>query len=208
MRRDIKGIRAMNRILPGITLSLSLLFTPTLAKSALIAVEYGPDSPVYSVNTVDGSLTPVGMSGFTGLNSLAKNSRDTLYSVGVGNGTVNPWLITIDPLSGRGNPITEIEFGDLPGDVKALAFSPRDVLFASVGRTEGESIDGFGSHDLFTIDIDSGIPTGIGSARESDIRGIEFIGKLTVPEPSAAILFIPFAVVAILFRRTLLKKID
>jgi hypothetical protein len=122
--------------------------------TTLIGVSWsGTNSPVVKIDKDTGIGTTIGLSGFSGLNSLAKNQAGTLYSAS-GNK-----LITINPTTGAGTQVATLNFGEKPSDVRGLAFSPQNVLYAVINDY---GPGGIGPHYLYTVDVGTGVATLVG----------------------------------------------
>ncbi|MCX5888513.1 MAG: hypothetical protein NTY36_03575 [Deltaproteobacteria bacterium] len=119
------------------------------------------NSPVVGINQATGTGYTIGPSGYSRLNSLAKDKNGLLYSVSSGQ------LITINPNTGQGTPIAALSFPTYPPDVRGLAFSPTGVLYAINCRPGS----GLPPHDLYTIDPTTGAGTYIGP---NDHDGLTF----------------------------------
>lgn len=107
-----------------------------------------------TINASTGVGAAIGNSGFAGLNSLAVNNSGTIYSAVDTFGATTWPLVTINPSTGAGTSVATLNFGSVRPDVRGLAFSAGNVLFAV---------------------NDTGPAGGY-----SDVRGIEYIPEPTV----------------------------
>lgn len=150
---------------------IGLFAAPSLAQASnILGVAW--EGAVVLIDESDGSGQDLGLSGFSGLNSLAKTSGGIFYSV-AGNPlfTTTSTLITIDPSSGLGTAAVVVNGLDA-GTVRALAFSSGDVLYA-IGNGGGAFGTGI-ADDLYRIDLATGNATLLGSTGFSGIQGLAF----------------------------------
>jgi hypothetical protein len=117
----------------------------------------------FELDSATGSGTWIGPTGFSATNSLARDASGALYSVGNGPGGGPTALVRLDPATGAG---TFVRFLQQPTDVRALAFSSADVLFAI--RHDPDDFDR--PHDLVTIDVATGAVKPVGN---TGVRGIQ-----------------------------------
>ena len=154
---------------------------PVVALAGSIAVQSGDDSLFLAVDTFSGGgvylgdvetgrAGQIGFAGFSPLNSLARSPDGVFYS-SAKNGDLDR-LITIDPTTGEGTFVADMDFGTDQTGVRALAFSPTGVLFAMRA----------GLPDLlFRVDTVTGDVTPVaGTTGFSGIQGMDFsrAGKL------------------------------
>ncbi len=139
----------------------AVLALPTYTKADIIGVSWGVDS-VVRINESTGVGAAIGHSGFSSLNSLAVNGSGTIYSA-------DSRLVTIDPSTGAGTAGATLNFGGVNVDVRGLAFSAGNVLFAINSRLDTSSPD-----YLYTINTATGVGTLIGSTGLSAIQGLDF----------------------------------
>ena len=148
---------------------LAVSLVPSSATASAIGVSFSlTNSPVVSINEATGVGVSIGLSGFRRLNSLAADNSGTLFSA-VDDGFFgdSDQLITVDPNTGAGTAGPGLNFGAIDPDVRGLAFRPSDnVLFASNKVTGGPA------HELFTIDVNTGLGTLIGPT--GLIQGLDF----------------------------------
>jgi hypothetical protein len=155
-----------------------LLQSPAVVEARIIAVGFGipttaPVSPVYEIDETTGTGVLIGPSGFRRLNSLASNSSNQLFSVVDPQPTFpqdRPWLITIDPTTGAGTLVATLDFGAVVEDVRSLAFSSSNILFAINNAVPGA----LGPADLYTINTMTGQGTLVGSTGRAGIQGLDF----------------------------------
>ena len=130
------------------------------------------EGAVVSIDGSNGTASSIGSSGFTGLNSLGRNSAGVFFSV-AGNPlfTTDSTLIRLDPSTGAGTSLGTIT-GLPAGTIRELAFSPSDVLFAIVngGGPFGTGV----VDDLYTINLSTRVPTLIGSTKFPGVQGLAF----------------------------------
>jgi Ca2+-binding RTX toxin-like protein len=154
------------------------------AEAAVISIGYSTVSgTVTRMNVVSGTRTSIGFSGIPRLNSLARDIHGTFWSVG-GNakvsGVCNPggvdYLVTIDPNTGAGTERKALP-SDLAGctDIRALAFSPANSLFAI--NDGGNSANG---DVLYVIDTLSGNVTAIGGTGRFGLQALSFSSSGTL----------------------------
>jgi hypothetical protein len=124
---------------------------------SIIGVEFDfTNSDVISIDQNTGAAVRIGLSGYAGLNSLARNSAGTLYSVATTPGTTNGSLITINPNTGAGTFVASVQ-----ADIRELAFSPSGDLFGI--RFNGSLSPPFQPDDLVKIDVHTGAVTTVGN---------------------------------------------
>ncbi|HLF96231.1 MAG TPA: Ig-like domain-containing protein, partial [Methylococcaceae bacterium] len=92
---------------------------------------------------------------------MFRNSTGTFYSVSDFN------LYTINPATGAGTLVAALSF-PVAVDIRALAFSPADVLFAINKELPGP-VD-----KLYTINASTGVETLVGSTGVNGIQGLAF----------------------------------
>lgn len=127
------------------------------AHAQLIGVGWsGLDSAAYTIDQNTGSGGFLGYTGFDSLNSLARDSLGTLYSVA--DSVLGQELITIHPSTGQGTSLATLGVSD----IRAIAFSPTDALYAVVAGMK-----------LVTVDTTTGQATSI-----TDNMGASFVQGL------------------------------
>jgi hypothetical protein len=125
------------------------------AAQDLLAVSW--TGTVHTVDLGAGTTSVLGSSGFSGVNSLAKDASGTLWAFAGSN------LITIDATTGAGTLVASTSMSSC----RALAFGPGDVLYAIED----------GSPDLlYVVDVASGARTLIGPTDEFGLQGMTFVG--------------------------------
>jgi hypothetical protein len=130
-------------------LLLTFLF-PLGAGADFVGV--GWNGRVWKISEQTGEARPIGESGFRALNSLAIDPAGRLFSAA----TREDQLIVIDPSTGAGTAVVDLDFGPTPVDVRGLAFAPDGTLFAINTEFPNQGI-------LFTIDPDTGIGKRVGA---------------------------------------------
>jgi len=141
------------------------------AEGDMVGVSWSAtNSPVVRLDESTGAGATIGLSGFTGLNALAVDGSGTLYSAVDNINAITKPLITINPSTGAGTAVAPLNFGAIEPFVRGLAFSPAGVLYA-VNNTgpPGQTV----SHDLYTIDPNTGIGTHVGITGLG-VQGIDF----------------------------------
>jgi hypothetical protein len=113
--------------------------------------------PVGTIDSTTGAWTSLGTIGALGrCNSMARNLAGAFYTVTAdGSGGDGATLTSIDPVTGAGTEVVLLTTGL---DVRAMAFSPSDVLYAVNNGPGFEDPD-----ELWTIDVATGTTTLVGS---------------------------------------------
>jgi hypothetical protein len=124
------------------------------------------DGLVVSIYQATGIGTTIGNCGFV-VNSLAKDNSGTLFSA---SGTK---LITINPTTGAGIQVATLNFGADPPDVRGLAFSPDNVLYAVVNGYP-QTVPGIGPDHLYTVNVSTGVGTLVGDTGMMSVQSIDF----------------------------------
>lgn len=142
------------------------------ADAAAIGVSWWGD--VWSINETAGSATLIGASGFTRLNSLARNSAGEIFTAShFGE------LIKIDPNDGSGLVVADLfGFPTNYSTVRALAFSSDDSLFAIVDEAPTSNFVGLDA--LYRVDVGTGAMTRIGGTGLWGVQGLDFYGDGTL----------------------------
>ena len=193
-RESFQATIAAPLIFPGEETSVrALAFSPA---GVLYAVNNrkqrfvdGPDN-LYTINPETGTTTLVGNTGFWGIQSIAFSPSGVLYGWEGGTGVDDGiGLVIIDPLTGIAMDVNPLVGASVQaGDIQGLTFSGPGVLYG-------------GRDSLYSVDLQTGVQTLIGSGGYSDLRGIAF-----VPEPSPFKIAL-FGVGAILLIRTFRKRL-
>ena len=124
----------------------------------LLAVAWGGNA--YKIDPATGTGSLLGATGFTSLNSMAKDSGGTHYAA-AGN-----QLVTIDPNTGVGTLQATMTLSSIRG-----------MAFNAAGRLYVYNDQGFGSPDiLYTVNVSTGASTLIGPANHNGIQGMAFRG--------------------------------
>jgi len=129
--------------------------------STLLACSW--DGSCCTIDPTTGAGTVIGPTGFSGLNSLASDSSGTVYSVG------GKPLIKIDPNTGVGTLVKDLQPGS---DVRAMAFSPSNILFAI--RNGGGPGDTTTPDELVNIDVTTGAVTVVGNTGVNALQAMAF----------------------------------
>jgi hypothetical protein len=151
---------------------LVLAVASPAARADIIGVTFGGTaSPVVRIDPATGVGSAIGPSGFPALNSLAEDRAGTLYSAVDSPPGSPPHLITINPATGAGTMVATLSFGAVVPDVRGLAFSGADVLYAinNTGPVGGQNPD-----DLFRVDVATGVGTLIGATGRNGVQSITF----------------------------------
>ncbi|MBC8405659.1 MAG: hypothetical protein H8E15_10555 [Planctomycetes bacterium] len=130
----------------------------------------GANGDLHSIDPSTGQGTYIGSTGHhTYLwNGLAQNSQGQLFA-STGDWMVGYSIFEIDPLTGAGTFVTDTNFTGLG----SIAFGPGDELY--VGHDPKFPASG-GIYDLYTLDINSGIETLIGSTGAFHVIAMDFDG--------------------------------
>ena len=137
------------------------------ASADIVGVEYSEsNSRLVRINQGTGVGNAVGNTGFTRLNSLSSNSFGVLYSAP----NAGPSLITIDLSTGAGTSGATINLGVAP-DIRGLAFSPGNVLFAANNTGPGGLLN---PDELYSINTSTGVGTLVGATGISGLQSLEF----------------------------------
>ena len=173
-------------VVPTVTCLCVFAFGPAAqpARASLLAVNFasaGDDPPLpsrlFSVNESTGAATPIGSTGYFELNALASSPAGELYAVGDPLGTIpSPAnvLIQIDPATGAATPAATLSLGGgREVSIRSMAFSPAGVLYA-VNAIDPPEPTPFAVHELFTINLASGVGTLVGSLGAHAIQGMDF----------------------------------
>lgn len=118
---------------------------------------------LFKIDHTSGTGTSIGPIGFATTNSLARDASGTLYSAPFA-------LITINPQTGAGTFVKDLQ--PSPTDIRALAFSPANVLFGI--RNGGGAGDTTTPDDLVTIDVSSGAVTLVGNTGRAELQALAF----------------------------------
>ncbi len=168
-----------NRALAAVGLAAGILLAPGRVVATIIAVSYSDDdSPVVSIDDTTGAGTAIGLSGFQRLNSLAQDGSGALYSAAGTSLGVTSSLITIDASTGDGTLAATIDLGVVRPDVRGLAFSSDDLLFASIYTGVAGSTGG--PFHLYTIDTATGVGTLIGDTGLTSLQALDFAADGTL----------------------------
>jgi hypothetical protein len=117
----------------------------------------------FKIDHTSGTGTSIGPIGFATTNSLARDASGTLYSAPFA-------LITINPQTGAGTFVRDLQPSS--PDIRALAFSPANVLF---GIRNGGGLGGTTTpDDLVTIDVPSGAVTLVGNTGRAGLQALAF----------------------------------
>ncbi|MFB2836579.1 Calx-beta domain-containing protein [Floridanema evergladense] len=138
--------------------------------TSMIGVTWTGD--VVSINKTTGATTGIGYSGFSQLNSFARDSQGNLFTI-PDSSTTTGLLIKINPNTGTGSVFSTFNnnFGQVKASVRDLAFSPSGVLFGIHNETGPGYV---GPDSLFKLDINAGIATVIGSTGLSSVQSLAF----------------------------------
>lgn len=134
------------------------------AQQDFLAVNFAGN--VFRINALTGAGTLLGPSGLAGLNSMARDTAGTLFTVSGSS------LLSINPVTGVATPQVSLS---LPGissvDVRGLAFSPAGTLYLiqNGGSTATPDL-------IYSVDVSTGGGTLVGTSSFSGIQGLTFSG--------------------------------
>jgi len=145
-----------------------------------------PDD-LYIINPVTGAETLVGSTGFPGVQGLAFSPGGTLYAWDAGSTGVGAGLLTVNTATGAATDVNPAVDGTPM--IQTLDFAPDGTLYGA-------------RSDLYTIDVNTGVTTLIGSGAYTDVRGIVYVPDAEIPEPAtAALTLIALSGLALRIRR-------
>jgi len=156
------------------TVGSTISFTVTIGGQAtfdLVAVSYSGE--VYKINPITSQGIKIGDSGFTTLNSLARDNTGNLISAtdpGWFNYPTPSTLIKIDPVTGLGSVIATVSGG--VNDIRAIAFSPSGELFASTATVGGDISNK--NTGIYKINEATGAVTYLGGSTLGEFQGLAF----------------------------------
>jgi hypothetical protein len=156
---------------------LSLFAAVAPPHAGLMGVNFDfQDSGVFSIDEAIGQSTLIGNSGASGLNALALHSNGARYSAARSSTDASPLptdrLVTIDAATGAATVVATLT-GISEPSIRALAFSPADVLFG-MHHVSAENT-------IVSIDITSGQITTVGSTSASaGLQGLDFAADGTL----------------------------
>jgi hypothetical protein len=150
-------MRCSLTLLPALVLAVS---SQAVHAADLVGIDWHPDnSSLLRIDKATGDVTPIGLTGFSRLNSLATDPSGRLYSVGRARDAVrDDQLIRIDPVTGAGTAVSTVTLGTDIVSVRGLAIAPDGTLYVE-NAPQGTS--GVGPHDLWRLDA-SGAGTLVG----------------------------------------------
>jgi hypothetical protein len=155
---------AMKRVFltPWILAAISLLVGSLAAGEQLLAVDWSPtDALIYRLDAETGDPQALGAAGFGGLNALARHPDGTFYSVDAAGA-----LLTIDPDTGTGTPVTTINLGGPAVNMPGLAFTPGGSLYAIN--------NGVPEDELYVIDVGTGTGLLVGPTGRTTLQALTF----------------------------------
>ncbi|MGH9194581.1 MAG: hypothetical protein ACRD1T_02430 [Acidimicrobiia bacterium] len=161
---------------------ISILALPASTQADILAV--GHNGIVLRIDEATGLRVRLGSSGLVSVPSLARDGSGRFFTIS--RSVLDPVnkLYTINPDTGAARLVIRLNFAGLQVSVRALAFSPNNILYASV----------FFPSSLWTIDIATGEATFIG-AMARPIEGLAFsadgtlfgYGSFTKSQPAALV---------------------
>jgi len=157
------------RSLRGLVALLSIVSSPGAATASIIAVSWDSNpyvNSVWAIDAVTAATTPIGVSGAQGLNSLARRSDGALISVSTY--FLPGSVVRIDPLTGEASQLVVPQFGASGIDVRALAFSPTDALYALVNVYPSRR------NELHLLDLSTGQGFLVADLGVRSIQALEF----------------------------------
>jgi hypothetical protein len=132
-----------------------------LGEQLLAVNSSSTDSLIYRLDAETGDPQVLGAAGFGGLNALARHPDGTFYSVDAAGA-----LLTIDPDTGAGTPVTTINLGGLAVNMPGLAFTPGGALYAIN--------NGFPEDELYVIDVGTGTGLLVGPTGRTTLQALTF----------------------------------
>jgi len=132
---------------------LEIMGLPRSATGAELLGVHFDTGAIYRISSIDGSFSVAGSTGIPHLGSLEMGSDNLLYSFSTGEGLV-PMLYRIDPVTYAASPI-----GPLGGEF----IFEGSIAFAPNGTAYGTSQDDEDNPQLFTIDLNTGARTQVGT---------------------------------------------
>ncbi|NER92730.1 MAG: hypothetical protein F6J86_02530 [Symploca sp. SIO1B1] len=162
-------------VLVAVTAFFALVPSVTSANAVLVGFKSG--GKIFAIDEVSGEGTFLNSSGLGFINSAASNSKGSIYTVlnqnqvrsGSGRNVLTQ-LITVDPVTGEPTPVTDIGFAD----VRGLAFSPEDKLYAIFDGGRDYRSGAFLPDKLYTIDLSSGHLYFVGSTGATGLQSLAF----------------------------------
>ena len=152
---------AIRNLAISMALSSAWLVCST-AEARVVGVDVEGNYWAAEPNTGIGTI--LGHTGLTGLQSMAADESATLYTADATS------LYTLDFDNGQSTLVTPITLGNDAIAIHAMAFAPNGTLYAANIPSVGSA------SDLWTIDLNTGVGTFIGSVEES-ISAMDFQGE-------------------------------
>jgi hypothetical protein len=153
-------------LLVGLATLWSIAVAPNVLCGEILSVSWDDsNSPVHTIDTTTGGSRLVGLSGYSRLNSLARNNAGVIYSAG---GSSDATLVRINPNTGGGTIVATLNVSDIRG----LTFSPNDTLYAVVKSGASDKLTA--PDLLYTINVVSGAATLVGNTGMPGLQDIAF----------------------------------
>jgi WD40 repeat protein len=160
---------------PGVTVAHPAEATGGAADveaGSLLAISWNLEAcDVWGIDEATGACGWIGCTGFEALNSSARDRYGRIFSVenDFRDGRHRS-LVQVDPDSGAGTFVATLDLGDCEPDVRALAFSPDDRLYAINNACPCT----IAPDDLYRIELSTGVGTRVGPTGLSGIQGLAF----------------------------------
>jgi len=160
---DLKGNVLMKKLVSALFPVCAGMLSAGSVSADVIGVTF--NGTVASFDSATGIRTVLGNAGITRLDSLARSSSGTLYSVG---GASDNTLVTIDPITGKATAVATLNYSATPkpsNTLAGLSFSPSGDLFAVAFNSPTISTN------LYHINPLTGDTTLVGSTGKQDVFG-------------------------------------
>lgn len=148
----------------ALCLAAALCVLAPAVHGAILGIQ--ANASVYSIDETTGVATLLSNNPTFAANAMSRNSAGVYYTAG---GLGNGGLSTINPTTGVLTAGPDITPND---DVRGLAFSPSDVLYATIASGGGSSAN------LYTINVSTGATTLIGAV--GIMQGLTFSSSGTL----------------------------
>lgn len=156
----------MARLLP-LSVLLCGLVASLLPAQDMLGVSWNGDA--YTVDSNTGFATYLGATGVAELNAMARNGQGRLYVADNGS-SGSSRLYLLDPATGQATFAVQTTVASIRG----LAFVPGGTLYA----VDHPGFP-FGTNDLYTIDLGTGVGTYVGRVGSYGVQGLAYgLGRL------------------------------
>jgi PEP-CTERM motif len=159
-----EGELQMNRFLYGVALLGIMLGCAGQAKAGtLLAIDWDTGT-LYNLSTTNAALTPIGSTGLSLPADIQFAPNGTLYAFTAGGSST---LYTINPVTAKATAVGPLGISSIFEG--GLAFSPGGIAYGTNG-------DNSGNPQLFSINLNTGQATVIGtiSGGDHDINGLAY----------------------------------